>query len=86
MCFAPGFINLCEKEFKLFLATKGQELKSEFYIPFVAGRFKELGLGQVKVIPTNAKWFGVTYKEDAPGVKASINELIENKVYPAKLW
>ncbi len=86
MCFAPGFIDLCENEFNLFLAKKGQELKSEFYIPFVAGRYTELGLGKVKVIPTNAKWFGVTYKEDAPGVKASINQLIETKVYPAKLW
>lgn len=86
MCFAPGFIDLCESEFKLFLAKQGQELKSEFYIPFVAGRFKELGLGQVKVIPTNAKWFGVTYKEDAPGVKENINALIEDKVYPQRLW
>lgn len=86
MCFAPGFIDLCGSEFKLFLAEKGQELKSEFYIPYVAGRYSELGLGQVKVIPTNAKWFGVTYKEDAPGVKASIDALIAANAYPAKLW
>lgn len=86
MCFAPGFIDLCEKEFGLFLANQGQELKSEFYIPYVAGRFSELQLGQVKVIPTNAKWFGVTYKEDAPAVKASINSLVAEKVYPEKLW
>ena len=86
MCFAPGFINLCEQEFTLFLQSKGQELKSEFYIPYVAGRFKELELGQVKVIPTNAKWFGVTYKEDAPGVKANIDALVETKVYPNSLW
>ncbi|MEY3208681.1 MAG: hypothetical protein RL064_712 [Bacteroidota bacterium] len=86
MCFAPGFIDLCASEFKSFLAKQGQELKSEFYIPYVAGRFKELGLGQVKVIPTNAKWFGVTYKEDAPGVRASIHALIEDKVYPQRLW
>jgi NDP-sugar pyrophosphorylase family protein len=86
MCFAPSFIDLCEKEFSLFLTQQGQELKSEFYIPYVAGRFSELGLGQVKVIPTNAKWFGVTYKEDAPAVKASIDALVTNKVYPTKLW
>ncbi len=86
MCFAPNFINLCASEFNLFLQAKGQELKSEFYIPYVAGRFHELGLGKVKVIPTNAKWFGVTYKEDAPGVKASINALVDSKVYPPQLW
>lgn len=86
MCFAPGFIHLCEQEFKLFLQKQGQELKSEFYIPYVAGRFTELNLGKVKVIPTNAKWFGVTYKEDAPGVKKNITTLVETGVYPNKLW
>jgi hypothetical protein len=86
MCFAPGFIDLCASEFKLFLEREGQALKSEFYIPFVAGRFKALNLGAVKVIPTNAKWFGVTYKEDAPGVKASIDALVDANVYPRNLW
>ncbi len=86
MCFAPNFIDLCEKEFSTFLEKQGQELKSEFYIPFVTGRFSSLGLGDVKVIPTNAKWFGVTYKEDAPAVKASIDALVNENVYPAKLW
>jgi len=86
MCFAPGFINLCEREFALFLQKQGQELKSEFFIPVVAGRFTELNLGKVKVIPTNAKWFGVTYKEDAPGVKACIDQLVSEKIYPIQLW
>lgn len=86
MCFAPNFIDLCEQEFDAFLAKQGQELKSEFYIPYVTGRFSTLGLGNVKVIPTNAKWFGVTYKEDAPAVKASIDALVHNNVYPTKLW
>ena len=66
-------IRKCEKEFQILFNL---ELKSEFYIPYVAGRFHELGLGKVKVIPTNAKWFGVTYKEDAPGVQQSVDELV----------
>jgi NDP-sugar pyrophosphorylase family protein len=86
MCFAPNFLNLCEQEFGKFLDQQGLELKSEFYIPYVAGQFSALGKGDVKVIPTNAKWFGVTYKEDAPAVKASIEALIQDKVYPEKLW
>ncbi len=86
MCFAPGFIDLCEKEFSVFLDKQGQELKSEFYIPYVTGQFSEQGLGEVKVIPTDAKWFGVTYKEDAPSVKANIDELVKTDVYPKSLW
>jgi hypothetical protein len=38
------------------------------------------------VIATEAKWFGVTYKEDAPGVKASIDQLVGEQVYPNSLW
>ena len=86
MCFAPNFIDLCEQEFNSFLDKQGMELKSEFYIPYVTGQFSTLGLGDVKVIPTNAKWFGVTYKEDAPSVKASIDTLVKSNVYPSKLW
>jgi NDP-sugar pyrophosphorylase family protein len=86
MCFAPNFIDLCAQEFDKFLLTQGQALKSEFYIPVVTGQFAKLGLGDVKVIPTNAKWFGVTYKEDAPMVKANIDALVTAGIYPNKLW
>ncbi len=86
MCFAPNFIDLCAQEFDAFLLEQGQALKSEFYIPYVTGQFTKLGLGDVKVIPTNAKWFGVTYKEDAPIVKSNIDALVENKTYPKNLW
>ena len=85
-CFAPGFIDLCEELFKAFLEKSGQELKSEFYIPFAANAFVESGRGQIRVLPTSAKWFGVTYKEDAPGVQASITAMVENGEYPPKLW
>jgi len=86
MCFAPNFIDLCAQEFDKFLVAQGQGLKSEFYIPVVTGQFAKLGLGDVKVIPTNAKWFGVTYKEDAPMVKANIEALVASGTYPNQLW
>ena len=85
-CFAPGFISLCEDLFGTFLQAKGKELKSEFFIPYVANQFIESGKGVMKVIPTSSKWFGVTYKEDAAGVQASINTLVETGVYPNALW
>jgi hypothetical protein len=85
-CFAPGFIGLCESLFGSFLKEKGQELKSEFFIPFVANYFIESGKGVMKLIPTSSKWFGVTYKEDAAGVQASINNLVQSGVYPNSLW
>ncbi|MCA6438723.1 MAG: sugar phosphate nucleotidyltransferase [Sediminibacterium sp.] len=85
-CFAPGFISLCEKLFNEFIVTKGGELKSEFFIPFAANYFIEQKLGVLKVLPTSSQWFGVTYKEDAPGVQASINALVAAGTYPSSLW
>jgi len=86
LCFAPGFIDLAENLFNDFLEKQGQELKSEFYIPTVTKHFVQSGKGVVKVIPTSSQWFGVTYKEDAPGVQASINALVAAGEYPSSLW
>lgn len=86
LCFAPGFIDLCEKQFEEFLDKHMHEPKSEFFIPTATKYFIQSGKGKVKVIPTSAKWFGVTYKEDAPGVLASIQALISSGEYPPDLW
>ena len=60
--------------------------KSEFLIPFVADQFIKTGRGMIKVLPTSAPWFGVTYKEDAPVVQRSLDKLVADKIYPNKLW
>ncbi len=86
ICFAPNVIDLCEKLFNEFLKRNSKDPKAEFFIPFVTNNFIQAGLGTVKVVPTCSKWFGVTYKEDAPGVQASINALIDAGEYPSKLW
>ena len=85
-CFAPNFIQLCEQLFNEFLDNNINNPKAEFLMPQAADQFIKMGKGQIEVIPTSAKWFGVTYKEDAPIVKASIDALIENGAYPVSLW
>jgi NDP-sugar pyrophosphorylase family protein len=88
LCFAPGFIDVCETYFQEFLSDEKnlQNPKSEFFIPIVTGQFMKSGRGTVKVVPTSAQWFGVTYKEDAPHVQASINALVADGTYPSNLW
>ncbi|MEK7224161.1 MAG: nucleoside-diphosphate kinase, partial [Bacteroidota bacterium] len=84
-CFDKSFFAYTQKLFGEFLEQYGQELKSEFFIPIVADRFIKEG-GKVEVIPTTSLWFGVTYKEDAPFVQQSLNELIKAGEYPDNLW
>ena len=85
-CFAPSYIRLCEKEFSSFLDANMQNPKAEFLIPTLADHFIKSGEGIITVIPTTAKWFGVTYREDAPVVQASIDRLVRSGEYPASLW
>lgn len=85
-CFDPAVFTYTEKLFKEFLAANAQVPKAEFFIPIVGDKFINDKLGVIKVIPTSAQWFGVTYKEDAPEVKASLNKLVDGGEYPSKLW
>ena len=84
-CFHPSFFSYTQKLFAEFLEQQGKELKSEFFIPIVADKFIKEG-GSIEVIPTHSTWFGVTYKEDAPFVQQSLDELIRDGEYPADLW
>ncbi len=84
-CFDPSFFSYTQQLFADFLERHGKEMKSEFFIPIVADQFIREG-GKVEVIPTTSLWFGVTYKEDAPFVQQSLNQLISDGEYPQSLW
>jgi len=85
-CFAPSVFSYTEKLFTEFLREQGTNPKAEFFIPIIGDKFIQEGKGAIKVIPTGAKWFGVTYKEDAPEVKASLNALIDKGEYSSKIY
>ncbi|MBY0536221.1 MAG: nucleotidyltransferase [Chitinophagaceae bacterium] len=84
-CFHPSIFPYTQHLFKEFLTSSIAVPKSEFFIPIVADQFIKEG-GVINVIPTTSQWFGVTYKEDAPAVKKSLDALIENGEYPTALW
>jgi UTP-glucose-1-phosphate uridylyltransferase len=85
-CFHPSIFSFIEQGFKKFLDENISNPKSEYLIPFVADQWVKAGKGVIKVIPTSASWFGVTYKEDAPVVQRSLNALVEQETYPNSLW
>lgn len=85
-CYGPSYIDMCEAEFSKFLDANMSNPKSEFLIPSMADHFIKSGRGVIEIVPTSAKWFGVTYKEDAPIVQANIDALVQSGEYPANLW
>lgn len=70
--FTPTVFKEIEKQFLEFYPQNKDNLKSEFYIPKVVDQMLKEKTAKVKVLKTNAKWFGVTYKEDIPGVNAAL--------------
>ena len=69
-----------------FLKENMDNLKAEYYIPTMVNKLVSEGTSKMKVLHTDAQWFGVTYKEDRPKVVAKIEELIRQGVYPRSLW
>ena len=84
--FHPNLFQHLEEGFIDFLEKEGNELKSEFFIPFHVDDLIKAGKIKAKVLTCNSSWFGVTYKEDKPMVVSQINALISKGKYPQKLW
>ena len=75
-----------DARFAAFLAARGGERKSEWYIPFVVDELIREGKADCAVLPTDSSWFGVTYREDKPYVMAEIKKLVDAGEYPATLF
>lgn len=84
--FTPDYYKYSMEYFKEFLRDQSNNLKSEFFIPKVVNSLIEEEKVHCKVIDTSSTWFGVTYAEDRPNVIIEINKLIQQGIYPHKLF
>ena len=83
--FTPDYFAKSARLFDTFLEENIHEPKKEFYIPYVVDVIVKEGKGSCEVLSTPSRWFGVTYKEDRPGVVAKFAELVEKGIYPSPL-
>lgn len=79
--FQTDIFEYLERGFKEFFAEKGQELKSEFFLPFMVDDLIKAGEKSVDVLVAEDKWYGMTYKEDTPAIKKAIADMIANGIY-----
>jgi hypothetical protein len=84
--FTAALFAGLDAQFREFLAARGTEPKSEFYLPGAVSTMIDRRQATVSVLPTESSWFGVTYREDKPRVQASLAELVRAGLYPEKLW
>ncbi len=79
----PSFFEPLEKGFSEFLASVPEgNIKAEYLLPTKIDAMIKEGKATAKLIETKDKWFGITFKEDMPGVVAAIKKLVDDGVYP----
>lgn len=85
--FTPGLFPELQKRFSSFLTDNSTNLlHAEFYLPEVVNQLLDEKKATVKVLPTQERWFGVTYRQDGSEVKKAVLNLIHEGVYPRFLW
>ena len=84
--FTPDYFEKSEEIFTRFLEKNINELKAEFYIPYAIDCLIKEGTGKTELISTPSRWFGVTFKEDRPGVVAKFQEFADQGLYPTPLY
>lgn len=73
--FTPEFFNCLNGLFVEFLQSNQNNVTAEFPIPNVIAYLMQNNMAQVKVLHSEAEWFGVTYKEDRPDVVERLRKL-----------
>ena len=84
--FTPDYFEKSAAIFESFLEKNINELKAEYYIPYAIDCMIKDGTGRTEVLSTPSRWFGVTFKEDRPGVVAKFQEFADQGVYPTPLY
>jgi hypothetical protein len=84
--FKPSCYDILGKEFRNFINKSGMDPKSELDIPTSVDKFVKNGEIKIKVLMSNEKWFGVTYREDKPFVVESIRKMIRKGIYPVRIY
>ncbi len=73
--FTPDFFNGLNTLFEDFLRKNEQNITAEFPIPDVITHLMRTQAARIKVLHSNAEWFGVTYQEDRTYVVDKLKQL-----------
>ena len=84
--FTPDYFDNSKDVFTEFLKENINELKKEFYIPYAVDYMIKKNLAKTELLSTPSRWFGVTYKQDRPGVVAKFKEFADTGIYPSPLY
>lgn len=86
--FGHGILDAFRSGFPAFLDRNlpVNPMKCEYFLPVVADQELKAGRCTVRLLPCDETWYGMTYREDIPSVKAAIENMKRQGIYPDKLW
>lgn len=85
--FHPGIFEDLDAYLGRFLKNlPADDIKSECLLPAMVDERIRAGALTVDVLSTDARWFGMTYREDHELVRTEIRRLHDAGVYPETLW
>lgn len=85
--FKSNIMDIFEASFHEFLEANIHNLETcEFYLASPINKVISDKVASIKVLDTDAIWYGVTYKEDKKPVVDAIQELVNQGIYPERLW
>ena len=73
----PAFLEKAQRE---------NPLKAEYFLPYVVDQMITNGEAKVKILPSQDKWYGMTYQEDKASVTSALQSMKDKGLYPEKLW
>ena len=87
--FTPDFKDVLAKGFEKFVrnaASSDNPLKCEYFLPIIPNALIKEGKACITILPTDERWYGVTYHEDKDSVVAALKSMRESGKYPRTLW
>jgi NDP-sugar pyrophosphorylase family protein len=82
----PSVFEYIEVDLRAFLKDNTDITGGEVYLPFVIQEMLQKDNTSVTVIPSDSKWFGVTYADDKEKAKTALQEMTAADLYSTPLW
>jgi hypothetical protein len=84
--FTSTIFKIAKEAFQKFIDNSNHLERDEFYIASVVEEAITQNKLKFKILNTESKWYGITYKSDEDQIKKQFNDLIESNYYPKNLW
>ncbi|NNE02225.1 MAG: UTP--glucose-1-phosphate uridylyltransferase [Eudoraea sp.] len=82
----PSIFDQIEQDLRIFLQKEENIQGGEVYLPFVIQAMLQANKTSVEVIPSESKWFGVTYADDKEKAMSHLQQITDDGGYPSPLW